>query len=272
MTTAAALEDLHFEAPPINEVVCGLMFEPIQEFLTPYIGRLWDKYKPAFSTCKELAPLSTTVEGAPGVPGETELQFLDMPSMPRIWFEETNGNGLIQVQRERFHYNWRRKSSDDEYPHFETVFALFKEKLEVFQGFLGELRPGELIPKQFELTYVNHIDISESVNSFADMAKVFSDFTWRSHEGRLEPESANWRVVFRLPSGEGRLYATVRSATRISDGKPIILFDLTARGIGDDRTPEGIESWFRGAHDSIVRAFVELTTRNVQEEVWRLQK
>ena len=266
MTIAADLENLHFEAPPINEVVCGLMFEPVQELLTPYLGSLWERYKPAFSACKELAPLSTVIEGT--AVGEIELQVLDLPPMPRIWFEDPEGNGLIQVQRERFHYNWRRRSSEDEYPHFETVYALFKEKLAIFRCFLGELRTSELVLKQFELTYINLIDLSERPNSVLDLGEVFSDFSWRRHEGRLEPESANWRVVFRLPGGHGRLDVTVRSAVRTSDGKPMILFDLTARGIGDDRTLEGIDDWFRMAHNTIVRAFVELTSRDIQKAVW----
>ncbi|MDG3008440.1 TIGR04255 family protein [Paludisphaera mucosa] len=272
MTTAAAFEDLHFEAPPINEVVCGLSFDPVKELLAPYLGLLWERYKPAFSTCQELPPLPTVFETATGTGGEPEFQILDLPPLPRIWFEETEGNGLIQVQRERFHYNWRRKSDDDEYPHFESVFALFKEKLDAFRDFLRELRPEELTPKQLELTYVNHIDFSLGLDSVIDMGKVFSDFSWKRHEGRLEPESANWRLAFRFPNGQGRLHVNVRSAMRISDSKPIILFDLTARGIGDDRTQKGIDTWFRDAHDSIVRAFVELTTRDMQEAVWRQKK
>lgn len=270
MTTAAVLEALHFEAPPINEVVCGLMFEPLKELLAPHLGILWERYKPTFATCKELAPLAVQIEIPAGTIAEAEI--IDVPPLPRIWFEETGGNGLIQVQRDRFHYNWRRISADDEYPHFEKVFGLFKAKLETFRAFVSEIRPGELVPKQLEITYVNHIPLAEGWHSVADMGDVFSDFSWKRDEARMQPEAVNWRVSFALPEGTGRLHATVRSASRIPDNKQILLFDLTARGIGEDRTAEGMENWFVNAHSQIVRAFVELTSPKMQEAVWRQKK
>jgi uncharacterized protein (TIGR04255 family) len=232
---------------------------------------LWGRYKPTFATCKELAPLATQFEMPAGIAAEAEMLLTDVPLLPRVWFEETNGNGIIQVQRDRFHYNWRRMSANDEYPHFDKVFALFKAKLETFREFVREIGPGELMPKQFEITYVNHIPLGEGWYSVADMGSVFPDFSWKQDEERTRPESINWRVTFALPGGAGRLHATVRSALRIPDNKQILLFDLTARGIAGDRTVEGMESWFVEAHNQIIKTFVELTSPKMHV-VWRLQK
>ena len=57
----------------------------------------------------------------------------------------------------------------------------------------------------------------------------------------------------------------------LPDNKPILLFDITARGIGEDRTTEGMKRWFVEAHNQIVKAFVEMTTPEMQA-VWKLQK
>jgi uncharacterized protein (TIGR04255 family) len=271
MTRAAALEALHFEEPPINEVVCGLMFEPLKELLAPHLGVLWERYKPTFASCKELAPLAIQFEMPVGTAAEAEILLTEIPPLPRVWFEETNGNGVIQVQRDRFHYNWRRISADDEYPHFDKVFALFKAKLEIFREFVREIRPDELVPKQLEITYVNHIPLGKGWNSVTDMGNVFPDFSWKQDKERMQPESVNWRVSFTLPGGVGRLHATVRSGRSIPDNKPILLFDITARGIGEDRTTEGMKRWFVEAHNQIVKAFVKMTTPEMQA-VWKLQK
>jgi len=32
---------LSYEKPPVNEVVCSVLFDPIEALLTPHIGFLW---------------------------------------------------------------------------------------------------------------------------------------------------------------------------------------------------------------------------------------
>jgi uncharacterized protein (TIGR04255 family) len=269
--TIENLDTLHYETPPINEVVCGLMFEPLKELLAPHLGLLWERYKPDFATCKQQPPLAIQLETPEGTLTEAQVIFDEAP-LPRVWFEETSGNGLIQVQRDRFHYNWRRVNSDDEYPHFDKVFGLFTEKLETFQRFVREIGCGELSIKQYELTYVNQILLGEGWHSVADIGDVFCDFSWKQDKDRMQPEALNWRVTFPLPVGMGRLHAAVRSAVRNSDKKQILLFDLTARGGTEDRAVEKMQSWFVGSHNAIVRAFVEMTTQRIQKELWKLQK
>jgi uncharacterized protein (TIGR04255 family) len=266
------LEALHFESPPIDEVVCGLMFDPVNEMLATHLGLLWERYKPDYGIVREVAPLANQIELAPGVMPESPLSFAEVLPLPRVWFEETNGKGLIQVQRDRFHYNWRRTRPDDAYPHFEHVVQLFEDKFNIFRSFLRELDARELQIKQFELTYVNQILLPDGLESFSNMGGVFSDFSWKADEARLRPEAMNWRLSFALPKIGGRLHATVRNAQRIQDNQPVLLFDLTARGIGEERSATAMTRWFSDAHSYIVRLFIELTTSKMQQEVWRIQR
>jgi len=269
--TTDDLDTLNYETPPINEVVCGLMFEPLKELLAPHLGLLWERYKPGFTTCKQQPPIAVQIERPEGTLTEAQMVFDELP-LPRVWFEETDGNGIIQVQRDRFHYNWRRINTEDEYPHFDKVFALFAEKLGTFREFVREIGCGELVTKQYEMTYVNHIPLGEGWTSVADIGEVFRDFSWKRDDERMKPDAFNWRLTFALPNGAGRLHTTVRSAVRNSDKKQILLFDLTARGIGDENSTEKMRSWFVGSHNEIVRAFQELTTPKIQQERWRLQR
>ena len=67
-------------------------------------------------TAKRLLPLAVQIEGSGGSPAQPEVELLENPPLPRVWFLEPNGNKLIQVQRERFHHNWRKINPGDEYP------------------------------------------------------------------------------------------------------------------------------------------------------------
>jgi hypothetical protein len=51
-----------YEKPPVIEVVCGILFEPIKGLTAPYIGVLWEKFKSEYPRCKEVAPLVPVIE------------------------------------------------------------------------------------------------------------------------------------------------------------------------------------------------------------------
>jgi len=66
-------------------------------------------------------------------------------------------NGLIQLQNNRFFYNWRKMHADEPYPRYGSVVKKFKANLELFQRFLEEEKLGPFSPTECELTYINHI-------------------------------------------------------------------------------------------------------------------
>ena len=51
-----------FEDPPVNEVICGIMFTPLDRLLVPHIGLFWQKCRALYPTCKEADPLVPVVE------------------------------------------------------------------------------------------------------------------------------------------------------------------------------------------------------------------
>jgi hypothetical protein len=93
-----------YENPPINEVVCGLLFKRLDGLLNPYLGILWEKYKPEYAECREVAPLLPVIETF-DQPSQSESQYVDVLPLPRTWFVHVDGNGVIQVQRDRFLHN-----------------------------------------------------------------------------------------------------------------------------------------------------------------------
>ena len=110
------------------------------------------------------------------------------------------------------------------------------------------------------------------MGSLNEVGKVFPDFAWRGKAARFlsNPENFNWKTSFALPGQAGRLHATIRSAVRREDSTPILLLDLTARGIGGkDGAREATWEWFDLAHEWIVRGFTDLTGEGMHKNVWR---
>ncbi len=50
-----------------------------------------------------------------------------------------------------------------------------------------------------------------------------------------------------------------QEAERQQDNQPIFLFELLARGIGQEQSRTGMWEWFDLAHDFIIQTFVNLT-------------
>ena len=258
-----------YERPPVNEVVCGVLFRPIEQLLAPYLGLLWERFQPDFTKCQEVAPLTPVIEPLEGEP-QAELQLSEVPPLPRTWFLSQDEHNIIQVQRDRFLFNWRQLGDVDPYPRYGTVFPDFQAKLGVFREFLGGLDCGDVLPLQFELTYVNHIYMGDGFENLGEFGNVFPDFTWRETERiSAQPERVNYRIAYTLPESSGRLHVTIQNVRRTDDNRPLIRLNLTARGISGEKTWEALPGWFNMAHDWIVYTFEDLTSEAFQRDVWR---
>ena len=257
--------------PPISEVACGVLFEPIAGLLNAYLGLLWEKYRAQYPICQEAPPLMPTIEKFDGEEPNPQAVFDGTALLPRTWFVEAKQTGLVQIQRDRFLVNWRKMAQSDSYPRYHTVIQNFRDGFTTFAEFIAEHQLGEIRPLQFELTYVNHIPQGEGWNSMADIGKLFPDFSWRDISSRHLPplENIDWNSSFVLPEKQGRLHARIQSAKRIEDDHKLIVLHLTARGIGNNPINEGMFQWFELARNWIVRGFADLTGEEVQKTVWR---
>ncbi len=204
-------------------------------------------------------------------PEPNEVEISASPPLPRVWFIHKDENGIIQVQRDRFLHNWKKVRPQDEYPRYSYVKSLFQQHLATFERCLNELNIGGLVTQQYEMTYVNHIPQGEGWQTFSEIADVFPDFAWQVRPERFlsVPDGRNLRSNFALPNQSGRLHATIRNGIRRDDQRPLVLLELTARGIGTDISREAMWNWFDMAHEWIVRGFVDLTGDEIQKKTWR---
>jgi uncharacterized protein (TIGR04255 family) len=259
-----------YEKPPVVELVCGILFETLNKFLAPHMGLLWENFKNEYPNIRQMMPLAPVVEPFDAIPSSIGALSADFPLHPRVWFESKDGTGLIQVQRDRFLYNWKKVKPEDKYLHYDYVIGQFKSCLLHFESFLKDNELGEIKPVQYELTYVNHIPKGQGWNQLSDVGTVFPDISWRSGTNRFlsELEGLNVQTSFKLPERQGRLHAAIRYGIRQPD-QPILLLELTCRGIGNDRSRPAMWEWFDLAHEWIVRGFADFTSAEMQKSIWR---
>lgn len=264
-----------YERPPVIEVIYGVQFEPLKEWRTPLIGTLWQAIKDDYPKFKEMPVLAPVLERFDQtIPTEmAALELLDGPPLPRLFFLDSNENWVMQVQNDRFLHNWKRMKEEDIYPRFGSVSDRFFVAWEQFFRFLESQEVSAPNITQLEITYINHIPVEKGRTTIEEIEADFLDVCWqKSHDFLPPPETVTWTSSFLLPENKGRLHISLRPAQRRKDKSPVLLLELTARGIPNSTEMASIRSWFAMGREWIVRGFADITRQNVQQERWGRKK
>lgn len=270
MTTYKSLPD--YESPPVVEVVCGILFKPLKGLMAPHLGILWEQFRSEYPICREAPPLTPVIEHFEDPP-RLKVEITELPPLPRTWFLDKNENRIIQVQRDRFHHNWRKVHEEDEYPRYPVMIEKYQEYLQQFELFIKEHDLGSISPLQYEMTYVNHIIQGEGWETANDVGTIFPDFSFRINASRFlsELETWNWRTSFVLPGNVGRFHVTILHTKGDESNPPKIILNSTVRGIDPEKSFPDSQKWFDLAHEWIVYGFADLTSDKIQREIWKLK-
>jgi uncharacterized protein (TIGR04255 family) len=252
------MSDIKFSNPPLTEVVLGVIFNA-PEFSSVHFGLYWEKIRERFPTLPTDRPSS----GGEGL----GLSFSFLPPLRRVWFESEDKRTLVQLQSDRFYYNWRKQDNSDHYPKFEQLYPKFIQEWNDFNEWwrkdVGE--PPFLL--QYELTYSNQIDQEFGWKNPAEHQNLFT-FTGRDWRGFLPPpESHIFSLQFALPDNAGSLIVNGNQAISSLNDEPVMILELTARS--SDASGFELESWFTLAHDYLVSSFIDLTQIPIQKK-WGL--
>lgn len=259
-----------FDHPPLDEVVIGVQFEPLQGFQTVHVGLFWSRIRDRYPFTEDQAPLVAQQAEPPDIqPVNQSLMFGTGPFTPRCWFLDQTKNQLIQLQRDRFLRNWRQLQGTEPYPRFTNLIQEFKRDWQTFSSFFQEERLGDPRVMQCELSYVNKIERGMGWQDFSDLPNVFSLLRRDDSAGFLAaPELVSWQAKYKLPDGRGRLHVEMNPVFRSRDMKLGLSLNLTARGAPAGGSYEQVFAWFDLAHEWVVRAFHELTTPKMHE-IWK---
>lgn len=266
-----------FERPPLDEVAIAVQFKELPKFESVHYGLLFEQFKKDFPAFEDNVPLSVRFETF-GRSGDQvrPMEFPDKPPLRRCWFIGEDGHRLIQVQPNRFVYNWRKVSGKGDYPRFEKMLPNFITEFEKFQEFLMNFELGAAEPNQYELSYFNNIEIPEEESQSAAFSRIFSTWNDKSSTESLslsiiEPETPNFSMRSRVLAMSdkqpiGRLYVEATPATNIVSGKELIRLTIIFRGPPTAGGIEGLEEFFLVGREAIVDKFASITSDKCHEE------
>lgn len=247
---------------PLNEVVYGISFEELGGLKAPHLGLYWNLIKSEFPDCEHATPLFTS---------DLASNFA-FTKLPRTWFIHSKGNDLIQIQQDRFLFNWRKLDASDAYPGNKYVADAFKKYLTQFKSFVDEQNIGLIKYKGCELSYINHIFSGQGWDALSDLNNVFPDLNWRKTERFLkEPLGFSCSFVCPLNNDQGELLVKIQQATITDDPMktPLLVFELTARINNVLSSEQEMWDWFEMAHEWVIRGFMDLTSGDIQKNYWR---
>jgi uncharacterized protein (TIGR04255 family) len=265
-----------FGAPPVTEVVLGVQFNSLDRLLAPHLGIIWAEFKEQYPETEQHPPLDPVFETFAGKGSRMPIprphfELLTAIPTPRVFFINSAKTELIQVQRDRFHHNWRKVGEGDAYPRFERMLGTFESGYRKLDAILARERLGSIEPNQCEVTYINQIPLPEGQSPFEAFEKLFGSFTKvLVLEDLRAPEDARFllRYIIRDHDGApaGRLIITAEPAWKL-DGSSIVQFALVARGKPGSVDFGGVSSFLQTGRRSIVRAFTELTSDEMHK-IW----
>lgn len=220
---------------------------------------------------RTVPPLEPVREAFPTGGGHSAVfEFSQLPPLPRFWLMSEDECELLQLQVDRLLLNWRKRQDHDQYPRFANVYGRYKKLLASFGDFCLQADFGRLVPNQYELTYVNIIDLGITSTDFVQIGNILPDLCWRLSDRYLtEPEGFTFQTSFLLPNNAGRLHVDANTAININTGAPSILkLEFTARGFGESAEEKSMDDWFAIAHEAVVRTFADFTSDEYQHAIW----
>ena len=264
-----------YDKPPVVEVASSIQFGTIPGLDAARLGLLWSAFRKDYPRTEQYPPLAHEIESF-GAPALSQISFSVAPMLsPRCWFMNEKGTRLLQVQHDRFVLNWRKLDIDDElYPHYEKALRpLLVKEYGRFEQFLRDEGLPAPVPDQAELTYVNHIPAGEPKGP-RETAARFTNLWNGEPQGGVLPRAEDLlfgcRYVIRDDRGTpvGRLHVSLQSSHRTSDGTPLYVLQLTARGAPQGEGLAGALALLDKGHEWIVRGFTDITTREMHA-LWK---
>lgn len=254
---------IKYDNPPVVEVVLGLQFSPLPRFTAAHAGIFWERYLPPDYTESTHASIiedqferfGDDMQWGPLIDHGVRIFSGSEPDRTQI--STTSGDRMVQLQRTRFHLNWRK--TNGEYPSYAVLKPEFLKRFAEFRELTVDKALGELAPNLWEVAYVNHLgkgDLWQDVSSWPD---VFSGYWSPGTEivgQELDRLQAEWRLE--LVPRRGRLYIGIKSARVKATNQDALLLTLTARGPLADLA--GAEVGLDLGHDAIVRTFDSMTS------------
>lgn len=272
-----ASEDLpSFKQPPVVETVLGVQFDRIENLTNARLGAFWKRLGSEWADTQDAPALEPVFEhfGAEQTWRHFAPRFtLTRDPAARLQIRNVDKQRMIQVQRDRFHYNWLGYHRS-EYQRYKNIRPQFDEQLNAFREFLASEGLGELVPNQWEITYVNHIPKGTVWNEPADWPSVLKGLLgeW-SAPTSVKCESLRSVWHYEIAPQRGRLHVEAEPARVQQPEKAEVLkLVLTARGpvSADQAAGPSLGEGLDLGRSCIVKTFAEVTSEDAHRHWGRV--
>ena len=266
----APKKKLDFAKPPVEEVMLSILFQPLDRFFAPHLGEIWQEFKKfGFVDTSAQGAVAPAIESFSNQMPEPQVHISNIPDFHRVLFIHKNKDQILQIQRDRFTFNWRKIEGGPRYPGFSDIFARFEDFYTCFTKSLKNQGIGEITPLQYELSYINQIRQGNGWNTLSDVGKIYQIFvdSQQSNSFWSRGESVILQTSFPIANLHGRLYLVISNRVKIPEQKQTLQTDFTVRGFSQ-KGKEAMISWFKAAHDEILEKFASMFTDDIQTRVW----
>jgi hypothetical protein len=174
------------------------------------------------------------------------------------------GDRVVQVQNTRFIYNWRKQNLA--YPSYRQSRAEFDARYAQFCRFVAEAGLGAVSPNHWEVSYLDHVPKGTLWQSPADWYKILPGLfpAGRLLRGLKFENAGEWH--YEIEPQKGRLHISIQHGKAgAPDGPEVLVVQWTARGPITSLPGGDLGAGLDLGHDTIVRAFVEMTSQEAQK-------
>jgi uncharacterized protein (TIGR04255 family) len=260
-----------WENPPLDEVAISVQFNDIPGFKAVHYGLLAERFRIfGLTQYEDKAPINPSFEvfGKRVAPVQFQLQAVDA-LLPRVWYMSEDKHRLVQVQPDKFVYNWRKVEGAGDYPRFDkVVLPEFLERCQAFEVFVAEQRLPALALSQCELSYFNIIEVEEGETYHDAFTRIFRFWAYQNNPDALndgasiEKDSVNLTLSHVLKAADGsplaRIHTNVAAAERRN--QRVIRFALIFRAPWTNAVNMPLMQFFAEGREAIARLFDAMIT------------
>lgn len=263
-TTSSTLPS--YRKPPVVETAISVQFDPVKALKNVHLYGFWSEIRDTYPDTEDQEPLEFRTElfgdrihRGPRLP---QIQF--RPHASRVQARSSDGRSMVQLQNGRFVFNWRR-TENSEYPRWSKTYPEFCVRYAKFVEYIRKQNLGEVVPNQWEVTYVNHLMKGRLWQSEMDWPALVPGILGGCRTVGAGPlEAVDCHVQLLLGERIARLYVDLKSAVLMSDiTQELLVLTLTARGgvTKDCSVEEGLTL----GHETIVKSFTDFTSPQAHE-------
>ncbi|MCU0426708.1 MAG: TIGR04255 family protein [Candidatus Kapabacteria bacterium] len=262
-----------FHSHPLSEVVCGVTFKNLVFNQNNIFQIQSELLKTTYPLCEILPPLGDELL----LREENRLQVEVEPQKTGAVlyrFRTEDQRGLIQIQGNKFYYNWIRQNAEQEfYPGFAEIFKTFHSLLTDIQTILSRTIVNSV--KSCELGYHDRIDWkkyadTESIHGISQIVNFSLPTLLTTNDNTAEVSNFSSRYVSSLPHLYGYC-TTVIGTDNMPSGRLGLRVENSVRGNQQNSVDmQSIKEWFDKANELQNSLFYNIFTERVREQ-WKQQ-